>query len=254
MDRLHRICMRFLNKVIVLTSVVNSIIGSAFAAGLTVELPISGATYNYDVPVRLEHVLNDVNTNGLGNYFSLAAQLFDVNKQGAIKAHKEKVFQQLSDYSASNQDAKLLLKQLEQQTFSSRVFIELNRNVVISQVRRNPKLSGHYALYLKERPQYLELFGVIKNSYQLPLIEGGQLPDYLQLLPQGEITQSANPSLAYVIQPDGQVVEVPYAYWNFTPSYFAPGAIVFIAFDSLPSEFSTLNQDVIGLLRHKVNL
>ncbi|WP_167494716.1 MULTISPECIES: capsule biosynthesis GfcC family protein [Vibrio] len=246
--------MKFLNKMIISVGVLGSILGNAFSGELTVELPISGATYNYEKPSRLEHVLNDVNMSGLGSYFSLAAQLFALNEDGTIEAHKEKVFRQLSIYSASNPDARFLLKQLKDQKFSYRVFIDLNRNVVISQLQHNPQLSGHFALYLKERPQFVELFGAIKDSHQLPVIEGGQLTDYLNQLPQGEVTKSANPSLAYVIQPDGQVIEVPYAYWNFTPRYFAPGAILFIAFDSLPSEFSTLNQDVIELLRHKVNL
>jgi hypothetical protein len=85
-------------------------------------------------------------------------------------------------------------------------------------------------------------------------MEHGQLDNYLSMLPKGELLEVADKSTAFVIQPDGHVDEISYAYWNSKQAYFAPGAILFIAFDSLPSEFSNLNQNIIELLRHKVNL
>jgi hypothetical protein len=56
-----------------------------------------------------------------------------------------------------------------------------------------------------------------------------------------------------VIQPDGKVMEMAYGIWNFQPHFLAPGAIVYVPFKSLPSDFSTLNQEIADLLRHKVN-
>lgn len=112
----------------------------------------------------------------------------------------------------------------------------------------------HFELYLTQRPTDLTLVGAVKQAHKLELIEHGQLNNYLSVLPKGQLLDMADNSTAFVIQPDGQVNEISYAYWNNKPAYFAPGAIIFIAFDSLPSEFSTLNQDIVELLRHKVNL
>ena len=112
----------------------------------------------------------------------------------------------------------------------------------------------HFELYLTQRPTDLTLVGAVKQAHKLELIEHGQLNNYLSVLPKGQLLDMADNSTAFVIQPDGQVNETSYAYWNNKPAYFAPGAIIFIAFDSLPSEFSTLNQDIVELLRHKVNL
>ncbi|MEZ8412241.1 capsule biosynthesis GfcC family protein [Vibrio splendidus] len=112
----------------------------------------------------------------------------------------------------------------------------------------------HFELYLTARPTSVNVVGAVKQAQMLPLVEHAQLDNYLTRLPKGQLLDIADNSTAFVIQPDGQVNEISYAYWNSKPAYFAPGAIIFIAFDSLPSEFSTLNQDIVELLRHKVNL
>ncbi|MGF1817244.1 capsule biosynthesis GfcC family protein [Vibrio splendidus] len=112
----------------------------------------------------------------------------------------------------------------------------------------------HFELYLTARPTSVNVVGVVKQAQTLPLVEHAQLDNYLTRLPKDQLLDIADNSTAFVIQPDGQVNEISYAYWNSKPAYFAPGAIIFIAFDSLPSEFSTLNQDIVELLRHKVNL
>ena len=96
--------------------------------------------------------------------------------------------------------------------------------------------------------------GAMKESVTMNLIEHGTLNDYLDALPNGFVGESADKSVAYVVQPDGVVQTIQYAYWNEQPVYLAPGAIVFMAFYSLPSEYSTLNQDIVDLLRHKVGL
>ncbi|MEZ8252982.1 capsule biosynthesis GfcC family protein [Vibrio splendidus] len=112
----------------------------------------------------------------------------------------------------------------------------------------------HFELYLTARPTSVNVVGAVKQAQTLPLVEHAHLDNYLTRLPKGQLLDIADNSTAFVIQPDGQVNEISYAYWNSKPAYFAPGAIIFIAFDSLPSEFSTLNQDIVELLRHKVNL
>jgi len=251
----------------------------------TIELPLQGVTLEYKANVRLLQVLDDANassnmtagsnvTNSSSiGYFPLSAQLFDKTNTKAnglykdIEAKKRHVFNQLDAFSAEEPEAKLVKQQLASFQYLNRVFIELDRNAVISQSDKNPLLVSSstinqpsdsqiqaFTLYLPQRPTSIQLVGAMKESVTMNLIEHGTLNDYLDALPNGFIGESADKSVAYVVQPDGVVQTIQYAYWNEQPVYLAPGAIVFMAFYSLPSEYSTLNQDIVDLLRHKVGL
>lgn len=250
----------------------------------TIELPLQGVTLEYKANVRLLQVLDDANANFNANssssigYFPLSAQLFDKTNTEAnkdIEAKKRNVFNQLDAFSVEEPEAKLVKQQLASFQYLNRVFIELDRNAVISQSDKNPLLVSSsntnkpssaaikrastsqtqaFSLYLPQRPTSIQLMGAMKESVTMNLIEHGTLNDYLDALPNGFIGESADKSVAYVVQPDGVVQTIQYAYWNEQPVYLAPGAIVFMAFYSLPSEYSTLNQDIVDLLRHKVGL
>ncbi|MEZ8635833.1 capsule biosynthesis GfcC family protein [Vibrio cyclitrophicus] len=252
----------------------------------TIELPLQGVTLEYQTNVRLLRVLDDANANASSNangtigYFPLSAQLFDktnteANKSNkAIEAKKRNVFNQLDAFSVEEPEAKLVKQQLVSFQYLNRVFIELDRNAVISQSDKNPLLvsssntnkssaaikrvstsqTQRFSLYLPQRPTSIQLMGAMKESVTMNLIEHGTLNDYLDALPNGFVGESADKSVAYVVQPNGVVQTIQYAYWNEQPVYLAPGAIVFMAFYSLPSEYSTLNQDIVDLLRHKVGL
>lgn len=239
----------------------------------TIELPLQGVTLEYKANVRLLQVLDDANASGSIGYFPLSAQLFDKTNTKAnglykdIEAKKHHVFKQLDAFSVEEPEAKRVKQQLASFQYLNRVFIELDRNAVISQSGKNPLLvsrsnldktsatqAQRFSLYLPKRPTSIQLVGAMKESIRLNIIEHGTLNDYLDALPNGFIGESADKSVAYVVQPDGVVQTIQYAYWNEQPVYLAPGAIVFMAFYSLPSEYSTLNQDIVDLLRHKVGL
>ncbi|MEZ9779153.1 capsule biosynthesis GfcC family protein [Vibrio cyclitrophicus] len=253
---------------------------SASSVKTIIELPLQGVTLEYQTNVRLLRVLDDANANASSNangtigYFPLSAQLFDETHTQAIEAKKRNVLNQLEAFALEEPEAYLVRQQLASFQYLNRVFIELDRNAVISQSDKNPLLvsSSHtnkpsaaikrasisqtqaFSLYLPQRPTSIQLMGAIKESVTMNLIEHGTLNDYLDALPNGFIGESADKSAAYVVQPDGVVQTIQYAYWNEQPVYLAPGAIVFMAFYSLPSEYSTLNQNIVDLLRHKVGL
>ncbi|OEE19289.1 hypothetical protein OAY_09525 [Vibrio cyclitrophicus ZF205] len=261
---------------------------SASSVKTTIELPLQGVTLEYQTNVRLLRVLDDANANASSNangtigYFPLSAQLFDITNTEAtavtgfkeanqanesIEAKKRNVLNQLEAFAVQEPEANLVRQQLASFQYLNRVFIELDRNAVISQSDKNPLLvsSPHtnkpsdsqtqaFSLYLPQRPTSIQLMGAMKESVTMNLIEHGTLNDYLDALPNGFVGESADKSVAYVVQPDGVVQTIQYAYWNEQPVYLAPGAIVFMAFYSLPSEYSTLNQDIVDLLRHKVGL
>ncbi|MCX2758257.1 capsule biosynthesis GfcC family protein [Vibrio sp. Sgm 22] len=237
---------------------------------LTVELPVQGITLQYSQPARLDQVLTDANANGALGYFPLSAQLFDRNAQPQVDKVKQQVFETLEHLALQEPQAKSVIKQLESFDYQTRYFVDLDNNAVMSQADKNPLLVSrkpasqeanaksteqqHFELYLTARPTSVNVVGAVKQAHTLSLVEHAQLDNYLTRLPKGQLLDIADNSTAFVIQPDGQVNEISYAYWNSKPTYFAPGAVIFLAFDSLPSEFSTLNQDIVELLRHKVNL
>ena len=259
---------------------------SASSVKTTIELPLQGVTLEYQTNVRLLRVLDDANAssnaNGTIGYFPLSAQLFDITNTEAtavtgfkeanqanesIEAKKRNVLNQLEAFAVEEPEANLVRQQLASFQYLNRVFIELDRNAVISQSDKNPLLVSSsrtnkpsdsqtqaFSLYLPQRPTSIQLMGAIKESVTINLIEHGTLNDYLDALPNGFVGESADKSVAYVVQPDGVVQTIQYAYWNEQPVYLAPGAIVFMAFYSLPSEYLTLNQDIVDLLRHKVGL
>ncbi|MEZ9398026.1 capsule biosynthesis GfcC family protein [Vibrio splendidus] len=253
----------------------------------TIELPLQGVTLEYKTNVRLLQVLDDANANFNANassnenasgsigYFPLSAQLFDkTNTESnesnkAIETKKRNVLNQLEAFAVEEPEANIVRQQLASFQYLNRVFIELDRNAVISQSDKNPLLvsssnlektsatqaqTQRFSLYLPQRPTSIQLMGAMKESVTMNLIEHGTLNDYLDALPNDFVGESADKSVAYVVQPDGVVQTIQYAYWNEQPVYLAPGAIVFMAFYSLPSEYSTLNQDIVDLLRHKVGL
>ena len=251
-----------------LSSVANALSLEQKTQELSVELPVQGITLKYSQPVRLEQVINDANANGASGYFPLSAQLFDRNAQQQVDTLKAQVIEQLNQLALQEPQVKAVIAQLESFEYQTRYFVDLDRNAVISQTEKNPLLlskdtvleadksnqAQRFDLYLAHRPTHLTMVGAVKQAHKLKLIEHGQLDNYLSMLPKGELLEIADKNIAYAIQPDGDVDEVSYAYWNSKQAYFAPGAILFIAFDSLPSEFSSLNQNITELLRHKVNL
>ena len=234
-----------------------------------IELPIQGASLEYKRDVRLLQVLEEANSLGSQGYFPLAAQLFNASKADLIEKKKNDVLRVLDTYAFENREAKLVKKQLASFNYQYRVFINLDKNVVLSQTDKNPLLVSHFSndkaikntpsserfsLYLTARPTHIQMVGVMQESAKLTLIEHGGINDYIDALPNGKLGHSVDKSFAYAIQPDGTVQDISYAYWNEQPTYLAPGAIVFMPFESLPSQYSTLNQDIVELLRHKVNL
>ena len=227
---------------------------SSMAQGVVVELSSQNIALKYDAPVRLEQVLLDVRKHVDSPIYELASNLSLKHQTVEQKNLFDKTVNDLKTLAKSQPEsgADSVLAQLKGSKFYSRFFISLDLDVVQTQTKQNPQLQGEYQLHLIPRPDTITLFGLLQNQTELPFIAHATLDEYLDKN-KSALLSNANPSLAYVIQPDGEVQEVPYDYWNYTPSYFSPGAIVFIAFDSLPNQYQHLNAAIIELLRNKAN-
>lgn len=230
---------------------------SSFAATqLSVLLPHQQLRLDYSEPVRLERVLNDLHQQAREKGFELEpiqAQLFDSDKQSVVDELKRSVLNELRqlDTEAPELQAYRVVSQLEEASFHYREFTSLDLDVVQSQVQKNPQLQGHYELRYGARQSRIQFVGAVKKTEEVNHRAQWFLADYFKALGSVKLPE-ANPSVAHVIQPDGHVQTVLYDYWNFQPHFIAPGAQVFVPFDSLPSKYETLNQDIVNLLRHKV--
>ncbi|MGV2989303.1 capsule biosynthesis GfcC D2 domain-containing protein [Vibrio sp. E150_011] len=229
---------------------------SSTQSELSVLLPEQGIRLDYDQPARLETVLKDVQLQAANqgvNFEPLQAQLFDLEKQAKVEALKQNVLSQLAIFQNEDpeQRANLVAAQINAVEFHYREFTSLDYDVVQSQLKQNPLLNGQYQLNIGVRNDNVNFVGAIKHVASRPHRAQWFLADYFRVL--GDVRlNSASDSEAIVIQPDGEVQIAAYGHWNFTPHFLAPGALVFIPFDSVPSELSTLNDDLTQLYRHKV--
>ncbi|GAL24204.1 YjbG polysaccharide synthesis-related protein [Vibrio variabilis] len=183
----------------------------------------------------------------------LQAQLFSIDKAASLELQVQQVVNKL--YALQQQDPNLgadkLLKQIQESQFLYREFTSLDYDVVQSQREGNPLLSGNYQLNIGPRTSNVVFMGAVKKQESVTQRAQWFLADYFKSIGDFRL-DSASPSTAWVIQPDGKVLQANYGIWNFQPHFIAPGAIVYVPIKSLPSEFASLNQDIVQLLRHKV--
>ncbi|KFA95187.1 capsule biosynthesis GfcC family protein [Vibrio sp. ER1A] len=228
----------------------------SIAAELSVLLPNQGVRLDYPQSVRLETILRDVQKQAQAKQVRLEpiqAQLFDSKKQVIVDEMKQQVLSQLSDLAQIKPelDTQSISEQINASKFHYREFTSLDYDVVQSQRKGNPLLTGSYQLNIAPRINNIYFLGAVKKAEEVKLHAQWFLADYFDML--GNIkSEAAYDGTATIIQPDGKVMEAQYGAWNFKPHFIAPGAIIYIPIKSLPSELETLNQDIVQLLRHKV--
>ncbi|MGL4899347.1 MAG: capsule biosynthesis GfcC family protein, partial [Shewanella sp.] len=72
--------------------------------------------------------------------------------------------------------------------------------------------------------------------------------DYLK---QVSLLHNADHSYVWVIQPDGQAIKQPIAYWNQQAQDIAPGATLYVEFSSPFDDYRSLNDNIIELLKNR---
>lgn len=223
---------------------------------LSVLLPNQGVRLDYPQAVRLESVLQDAEKQAQVKqvrFEPIQAQLFDTQKQAIVDKMKQRVLKQLSELAQIKPefDTQSLGEQINASDFQYREFTSLDYDVVQSQVKGNPLLTGNYQLNIASRNNNIYFLGAVKKAEPVKQRAQWFLADYFYV--HGNIkSEAALDDIATIIQPDGKVMEAQYGAWNFEPHFIAPGAIIYIPIKSLPSELDSLNQDMVQLLRHKV--
>nr|VVV02845.1 hypothetical protein AW0309160_00170 [Aliivibrio wodanis] len=231
--------------------------------GLSVTLTQENLLLTFEQSARLEAVLQQTQLHTQIGRYSVGSILSSDDHQGDINKVKQATLEQLNQFSLSSplfskqetpykKEADTLSHQLNSFSFVSRLFIPLDYDLIRIKKESNPKLTGNYSLFIAQRPKTITVLGAIDSSLPVTLDyqQRAKVEDYLT---QINTTSNANTSQIYVIQPDGEVKIATNNYWQHNTTSIAPGATVFIGFADLPTQLSTLNDDIVELLRNKVN-
>ncbi|MGF1761301.1 capsule biosynthesis GfcC family protein [Photobacterium sagamiensis] len=220
----------------------------------------------YSSAVRLDQVLND----GLNNIKTLPSQrvhtspqpvfwtgaaLYDQKQTKQMQQQKQQLLSRLDRLAQEWQDdaeqvstVNALKGSLTKLMLAHRIMQPLDPDLVRMQPSLSPLLSGDFQLILPARPTSVLVLGAVRRSKNILWQERANAAFYLD---QAKPTSDAENSDVWVIQPDGVAEQHQIAYWNHKHQDIAPGAIIYMGFDSLPSDFTTLNQDIINLLRNR---
>ena len=221
--------------------------------------------FNYEKGVRLTQVISDgmsqltaaMDANNAqinhstDDIYWLGAALFDRQKQPSIIEEQERVSTLLRGLSLESEhkaSITALERYVNEYLPGERQFIPIDYDLVRINRNLNPQLTGQYVLSLPIRPSTVTVVGAVNSMGQKPFVNRASAADYIALsLPHA----AANNSMAWVIQPDGKVEEHTLAYWNAQHKDIAPGAIIYLGFSGLFSNYSELNEAVVALLRNK---
>ncbi|MDD1782464.1 capsule biosynthesis GfcC family protein [Enterovibrio sp. ZSDZ35] len=193
--------------------------------------------------------------HGTDAIYWLGAGLFD-NDTGNAEQLLSSVNKMLSHVTQiwQNDDEKLeAVKQLQDfihaSLFKTRIPVTLDEDFYLAGSRINPLVDGNLTLLLPKRSDSVQVIGAVLHPQTVPFSVTHSADDYLSVATP---LHSFGNSTAFVVQPNGEIEEHPIAYWNAQPKNIAPGAIVYMPFQRLPSALSSLNTDIVQLLQHRV--
>ncbi|KLV03996.1 hypothetical protein ABT56_17295 [Photobacterium aquae] len=215
----------------------------------------------YREPIRLEQILADTLANisqlPQSSQETLNEQLYWTGASvfsSLQHPNKNEVLQKLNQLATQTGTAAEaeFYNQLQQQILNlvigQRLFTPLDYDRVRINKNANPLVNQDLTLVLPNRPSTILVLGAVKQSgYQTWHIR----QDAASYLDKAMPSATAENSYATVIQPDGNVEQHPIAYWNKNHHDIAPGSVIYLAFDNLPSGFSQLNDDIVNLLRNR---
>lgn len=134
-------------------------------------------------------------------------------------------------------------------TFLPRIHVPLDEDYYLAGSKVNPLVHGQLTLLLPSRPNNIWVVGAVTSPTNTDFHPGYVAGDYVKL---ADTLNTFGISEVSVIQPNGTLETHPIAYWNEVPKSIAPGAVIFVPFQGLPSELSSLNRDIPRLLQHRV--
>lgn len=138
---------------------------------------------------------------------------------------------------------------LKQSQFKTRIWATLDEDLFLIGRPNDPLIKGALTLILPPRPSHIWVLGAVKENSSLDHVPGRTTKEYLT---QASLINVFNVNQVFVIEPNGKIQTHKVAYWNHLPKEVAPGGIIYVPYQDLPSSFSSLNQEIAELLQHRV--
>lgn len=215
------------------------------ANGNSVAVPL-----HYAEPVRLAQVVSDSlkqRTVATVPYWlgsSLSTTTEPKTKQALI-TQLTQLSQQHRDDAAVSESFANTAQWLQQHILYQRLPVNIDIDKVRLNKADNPLLNGDYQLQLANRPTSVTVIGAIEKPQTLNWQPRMAAKEYLaQVTP---LAIAANSEVT-VIQPDGVAQQHPIAYWNNNHKDIAPGAIIYLGYQSLFNNYSDLNHAISSML------
>ncbi|OBU11947.1 hypothetical protein AYY19_08535 [Photobacterium aquimaris] len=210
----------------------------------------AAVTLQYADSVRLAQVVSDSlkqRTTATAPYWlgsSLTTTTVPSAKTTLIK-QLTTLSQQHSDDAALSRSFANTAQWLQLQIQTQRLPVAIDIDKVRLHNADNPLLNGNYQLNLANHPTSITVIGAIEQPQQLDWQPRMAASDYLAHVSLLDI--AANSEVT-VIQPDGVVQQHPIAYWNKAHLDIAPGAIIYVGYQSLFNDYRDLNHDISSML------
>ena len=190
-----------------------------------------------------------------------SAQISNGQQQAKLVATKQRLLADLKslqvmwmragDQGALVQSSQQLLLELDRIQLAGRLNITLDPAFNRAHGDQNPFLVGAYTLFTAPRSDSVYFTGLINGRAKQPLRAGASLADYWQAYSR---LAGADPALAYLIQPTGEISQVPVANWNALHREPMAGATLFVGFEPrlLPPKYHDMNDRIAHLLANRI--
>ena len=144
-----------------------------------------------------------------------------------------------------------VIHQLSALQVAGRQFTSLDPDWVRLRPEANRTLQGSYDLYTVPQPTQVLVLGALENPGKESWQPGRTVRDYLE---GHDRLSGGERSVASVITPSGQILQVPIAYWNQRHIEVQPGSIIWLGFTSwsLPWGQADLNARMLSLLTQRI--
>ncbi|MBW3530932.1 capsule biosynthesis GfcC family protein [Shewanella sp. NKUCC06_TVS] len=219
---------------------------------------------NYPAAVRIEQIVQDglvqlpkynkTNQNEVVPIYWLGAALLDIENTAVLETKRQQVLTLLSKMGEAKDDSAYIAKLAKLAQFirnlklGQRVIQPLDVDVIRINDSYNALINGRFLLVLPPRPTTVTVLGAVAQTGSFTWQNQLSSKDYLK---QAGILNNAETSFIWIIQPDGQAIKQPIAYWNHQTQDIAPGATLYVEFSSGFGDDTSLNENMIELLRNR---
>ncbi|MCC5450243.1 capsule biosynthesis GfcC family protein [Rheinheimera sp. UJ51] len=228
--------------------------GAVSANTPLVNVTINHQAYSFETAPRLAEVLKPLAEQD--DWYWPATRLYRANSPFI-----EQQRQQTLDFIAQLIDTtdmplRALLAQLhvdiKSWNLAERVPLTIDYDLARTVPAFNPRFEkGSYQLFIAKRPTDVHFWGAIPITVSLPHRSAAPASSYITELQQNQFKDTDR---VFIMQPDGEVIEVGVQLWNKQHIEIMPGSMVFIPFAThwFTSELTELNRQLLALAVHRI--